>query len=224
MTLNTLSEMFINFRNSTITRLSHLPHLSHLFHLPHLPELPHFSITKETQSLIAFVLLCAMIAFIVAFTLDLILSSLINISCRKNKYVLLPAKISASISTKKLSSCQGPKPSQKPENLESWFLKLECLQCRERFERWNRKFVENNYSVVDVIIKGKEGEKKEGNEVEKKTGKDFNLLWVKKVDVDILEIKEAENQYCEREKMKEWMRDRMEDNEWLRKWMDDVVV
>ncbi|CAI2179656.1 14368_t:CDS:1 [Funneliformis geosporum] len=107
---------------------------------------------------------------------------------------------------------------------ESWFLKLECLQCRERFERWNRKFVENNYSVVDVIIKGKEGEKKEGNEVEKKTGKDFNLLWVKKVDVDILEIKEAENQYCEREKMKEWMRDRMEDNEWLRKWMDDVVV
>ncbi|CAG8545601.1 1232_t:CDS:2 [Funneliformis caledonium] len=89
---------------------------------------------------------------------------------------------------------------------ESWLLKLECLQCPERFERWSKKLIEKNHSVV-----------------ENKNGKDVKLLWVKKTDVDVVQIKEAENQNCEREKMKEWMSERMEDNEWLREWMDDVV-
>ncbi|CAG8583465.1 8581_t:CDS:2 [Funneliformis mosseae] len=69
------------------------------------------------KSQIAFVLLSATIAFIVAFSLDLMLSSLFDMNRRKKKHVPLPSKISASISTKKLSSCQPP---QKPVNLDAF--------------------------------------------------------------------------------------------------------
>jgi len=102
---------------------------------------------------------------------------------------------------------------------ESWVLKLECLQCHERFERWSK---EKNQSA-NVITKEKDEEEKEGIGKEKENGKeDLDILW-KKLDVDVVEIKETENKNYEREKMKEWMRERMEDNEWLREWMDGIV-
>src|SRR5215213_7891429 len=56
-------------------------------------------------------------------------------------------------------------PNKKLIYQESWVLKLECLQCRERFERWSKNLV-NNHSIK-VIIK----EKHEGREKEKRNGK-----------------------------------------------------
>src|SRR4051812_9730458 len=67
---------------------------------------------------------------------------------------------------------------------ESWVLKLECLQCHERFERWSKNLI-NNQSM-NVKYKGKEKGKR--------NGKDENLVGIKK----------GKNGDDEREKMDEW--------------------
>jgi hypothetical protein len=99
-------------------------------------------------------------------------------------------------------------PNKKLIYQESWVLKLECLQCHERFERWSKNLV-NNHSM-NVIFK----EKYEGREKEKKVNG--------KENVDTLWVKEKSND-DEREKMNEWIRERMEDNEWSREWMNGIV-
>jgi hypothetical protein len=99
---------------------------------------------------------------------------------------------------------------------ESWVLKLECLQCYERFERWNKQLVNNRSKEKD------EGKKKEIKKIKdnNKNKKDnVNVLWVKKVK----STKKEKNKDEIKEKMEEWMIERMEDNEWLREWMDGVV-
>ena len=93
MISNAFSEIFVDFGNST------------LLHLPYLP------LTKEIQSQIAFIFCSAVIAFIVAFTLDLFFSSLFNIGSGKTKFFYSPAKITTAPSTKKVLAYRHHKKS-----------------------------------------------------------------------------------------------------------------
>ena len=98
---------------------------------------------------------------------------------------------------------------------ESWVLKFECLQC---YERWNKNFLVKNQSV-NVTIKKKEEEEREGIEEEKENGKED----LKRLNLIVVKVKEAEDKNSEKEKIKEWMRKRMVDKEWLREWMDGMA-
>ncbi|GBB94030.1 hypothetical protein RclHR1_02280003 [Rhizophagus clarus] len=109
-------------------------------------------------------------------------------------------------------------PNRKLIYQESWVLKLECLKCYERFERWNKKLAANNHSAKAIIKENDERKEKQIKGENKNEKANVNILWVKKV-----KSAKKKNKDEIKEKMEEWMIERMEDNEWLREWMDGVV-